>query len=367
MIARREQAATGGSSSGTAPARGSVLVLALWTLFFLSALALAVAAYVGGGIGLASAMKADRAGYFAAKAGVGQAIAVIVADTNNWDALTEDWSGSEEYFSDVAMAAVRGAPSAAGRFTASWFEERDDGKRRERYGLSDEESRINLNKRSDSAVLRALLQRVGRVDAVKARRIADAIIDWRDADDLQLTDGAENSYYQALPTAYECGNGPLKSAEELLLVREVGPDLFVRLEPYITVYGSGKVNINTAGPTVLATLGDAVTGERNPASDSLAAGIVAFRDRGNVFEKADEVGIVRRLQRAGGLADAEVGLLRGIMRYLSVGSTCFRGVITGTPGSMAAGGGADGGPSGERTVTFVFDRTERARLMWRED
>jgi general secretion pathway protein K len=203
---------------------GSVLVLALWTLFFLSALALAVAAYVGGGIGLASALKDDRIAYFAARAGVAQAIAIVVCDSNGWDALTEDWSDSEDSFRDVA--------AEDGRFTVSYAQESKDGKTRIRYGLSDEESRINLNwDRTNRAVLMALLERAGRVDAVKARRIAEAIIDWRDTDDQRLTSGAENAYYQALPGAYKCGNGPMKSVEELLLVRGVGADLFAALEP----------------------------------------------------------------------------------------------------------------------------------------
>lgn len=339
---------------------GSVLLLVLWTLFFLSALALAVAAYVGAGVDLASAMKSDQIGYYAAKAGVEQAVTVVACDSNGWDTLMEDWSNDEDSFRDVMVG--------DGMFTVSYEAERPGGKTVVRYGLSDEESRINLNsKRTDRSVLRALLQRVGRVDALKARRIADAIIDWRDKDDTQLTDGAENGYYKALPTAYECGNGPLQSVEELLLVREVSADLFAALEPYVTVYGSGRVNINTAGPTVLATLGDAAAGESSPVSESLAGRIVAFRDRGKAFERADAAGIVDVLQRSGGLAAREAALLRKMLRHVTLKSTCFRGVVVGSRRSGEARGTGQGARSGERTVVFVFDRAERTRLMWREE
>jgi len=344
----------------TPVARGSVLLLVLWTLFFLSALALAVAAYVGGGIELAGALKSDRIGYFAARAGVEQAITVVVCDSNGWDALTESWSNDEETFRDVAVG--------EGRFTVKWVGPHEKSGRKTRYGLSDEESRISLNSaRTDRAVLRALLQRIGELDPAKALRIADAIVDWRDGDDQELTEGAENGYYQALPSAYKCHNGPLDCVEELLLVREVTPELFRALEPYVTVYGSGIVNINTAGRDVLATLGDAVAGKATPASDSLADRILAFREKGEVFERADVSGIVGVLQKSVGLQGAEALLLRRMLKYVGLKSTCYRGVVTGSR-SVGPGRASDAeAPSGERTITFVFDRVERARLMWRED
>jgi DNA uptake protein ComE-like DNA-binding protein len=57
--------------------------------------------------------------------------------------------------------------------------------------------------------------------------IADAIIDWIDADDLPRTNGAEDDYYTGLQPPYHCKNGPLDSLEELLLVRGVTQELLL--------------------------------------------------------------------------------------------------------------------------------------------
>lgn len=55
--------------------------------------------------------------------------------------------------------------------------------------------------------------------------VADAIVDWVDADDTPRTNGAESTAYQSLNNPYKCKNGPLNSLEELLLVKGVTPQL----------------------------------------------------------------------------------------------------------------------------------------------
>ena len=55
--------------------------------------------------------------------------------------------------------------------------------------------------------------------------IADAILDWMDADDIPREFGAEVDYYSALSTPYLPRNGPLATLEELLMVRGVTMDL----------------------------------------------------------------------------------------------------------------------------------------------
>jgi type II secretory pathway component PulK len=55
--------------------------------------------------------------------------------------------------------------------------------------------------------------------------IADAIVDWVDADDTPRISGAESTTYQSLNNPYKCKNGPLNSIEELLLVKGVTPQL----------------------------------------------------------------------------------------------------------------------------------------------
>ncbi|MCC6900209.1 MAG: general secretion pathway protein GspK [Polyangiaceae bacterium] len=111
--------------------------------------------------------------------------------------------------------------------------------------------------------------------------ICGAIIDWTDPDqEGYVCDphsgsaqqaGAEDSYYQLLKKPYPRKNAAFDSLEELRLVRGVGEDFwatFVDPDPsrpekrVMTVWGQGKVNVNTANPqTVLAVIcGAAVPG-----------------------------------------------------------------------------------------------------------
>ncbi|TWT91901.1 type II secretion system protein GspK [Neorhodopirellula pilleata] len=54
---------------------------------------------------------------------------------------------------------------------------------------------------------------------------ADAILDWIDEDTEPRPLGCEDEYYSSLPSPYAAANGPLRTVEELLLVRGVTPQL----------------------------------------------------------------------------------------------------------------------------------------------
>lgn len=60
--------------------------------------------------------------------------------------------------------------------------------------------------------------------------VADAILDWMDADDEPREYGAERDYYASLSTPYAPRNGPLQTVEELLLVRGVTPQMLFGLD-----------------------------------------------------------------------------------------------------------------------------------------
>ncbi|MBK8574577.1 MAG: general secretion pathway protein GspK [Elusimicrobia bacterium] len=112
-------------------------------------------------------------------------------------------------------------------------------------GLTDESSRINLNKAS-----KEMLERL-----TGSREAASAILDWRDADSVVSPGGAENEYYKTLPNPYPCRNSPLMSVAELLLIKGITPDLYQEIQNKSTVEGPGTVNINTASKEILEALG----------------------------------------------------------------------------------------------------------------
>lgn len=94
-----------------------------------------------------------------------------------------------------------------------------------RYGVTDESAKLNLNSlmRLDptgDTLYKALLNLPNMT-----ADIADAVVDYLDADDTARTAGAESSYYAGLSPPYQAKNGPLNSVDELLLVKGVTPQL----------------------------------------------------------------------------------------------------------------------------------------------
>ncbi len=106
-----------------------------------------------------------------------------------------------------------------------------------RIALFNEASRIDLNTATRDQ-LAALLQIAG-ADEIEQAQIADAILDWRDEDDLSLLNGAEDPDYEKAGRPYGAADGPFHSVEELQQVLGMTPALYRRLAPDLTVDSSG--------------------------------------------------------------------------------------------------------------------------------
>jgi len=121
-------------------------------------------------------------------------------------------------------------------------------------GILDEERKLNINTIETDTLVR-LFTIVGGLQLKVAEALADSVMDWRDVDNEKRAMGAEKFEYLLLKKPYECKNGPFESSEELLLVKGMTPAILKDIRPYVTVYGSGRVNINTATEKVLTVLG----------------------------------------------------------------------------------------------------------------
>lgn len=157
--------------------------------------------------------------------------------------------------------------------------------------IVDEDSKININAgardlRTQTRFATQLLGLIGPpqysplfdrrdVDGNFSSRqaICSAIIDWADSNqelfDCNLADGsaptgaAEDSYYRMLDEPYRRKNAPYDSLEELRMVRGIGDDFWATfVEPdyadpdsrTLTVWGQGKLNINTANAQTLVAI-----------------------------------------------------------------------------------------------------------------
>ncbi|UHQ21043.1 general secretion pathway protein GspK [Lysobacter sp. KIS68-7] len=111
--------------------------------------------------------------------------------------------------------------------------------------LVDENGKIDLNQ-ADLALLASLFQNVGGLDNEQARRVAAAVLDWRDPDSLtQPEGGAEDGEYAAAERPYGAKDAPFESVAELEQVLGMTPALYAKVAPDLTVY-SGRTRPDPA-------------------------------------------------------------------------------------------------------------------------
>lgn len=190
-----------------------------------------------------------------ALAGCTQACRLLALDDPNVDSQDDIWSG---------WHALEMPKGSAGRTLSGqvWWR------------LTDESARINVN-----LIPWDVLSRLEEMDPAAAA----SILDWIDEDDIPNPDGAENEYYASLPGGLACKNSPLESLEELAFVKGITAEVYfgtgqaepledlnglaldqdrgieqeegsIGLSELLTVYGDGKINLNTALPGVLKAL-----------------------------------------------------------------------------------------------------------------
>jgi general secretion pathway protein K len=109
-------------------------------------------------------------------------------------------------------------------------------------------------------------------DYTTADHLAQTIMDWEDPDDLPRPNGDERDGYLKKGLLALPANAPLRTVDELLDVEGMTPTIYAQVAPYLTVYGSGVVNINTAPVPVLR----AIPGM----TDQILANIISQRSRG---------------------------------------------------------------------------------------
>jgi len=179
--------------------------------------------------------------------------ALLLADKTSFDALTEPWANTE-------MIALQ----SEGFFDNGAF----------KLVIQDEGGRISVNSlvngNAYNTLIRDLLLRLFtgpdfHLEQRRAEELMDAIKDWIDADDEVTGDGAEGAYYAGLARPYTAKNAPIDCIEELLMVKGVTRELFYGtgespgLVQCMTVFGDGRININTAPKPVLRALGVEMT------------------------------------------------------------------------------------------------------------
>ena len=129
-----------------------------------------------------------------------------------------------------------------------------------------------------AAELVALGRAVG-VDAGRMEAVADALIDWLDADTTPRPLGGEDGAYAGLATPYRTAGVMMADVSELRAVKGVDADLYRRLRPHLCALPTSQlspINVNTLSaadaPLLVMLTGGALT-------EPAARAVIARRPR----------------------------------------------------------------------------------------
>ena len=193
--------------------KASILVGLLWCLALLSVVVITVLHTARLDLVIVKNYGDRIQAHYLALAGIEKAKALLFQDakirSRNGKNHTGELQANPQQFRDVAFG--------RGHFRVFRRGRTDEGGGII-YGVTDEESRLNVN----SAPADQLEKLYGMTPDVAA-----AIIDWRDDDNVVTPGGAEAEYYSSLQPPSLPRNGPFQTLRELLMVRGVSRELLL--------------------------------------------------------------------------------------------------------------------------------------------
>lgn len=251
--------------------RGAVLVLVMVILAMLSLMSFGLCHRARLDLKMGRMRSDELRAYYLALGGLRRSLMAVRQDEDGAvDHLGESWhlhtTAEAEGLLTSADEAGRAISTAMSRMHLA-------------YAVMDEEGRLNINTSSPAS----WTSLPGMSDTK-----VHAVVDWQDADESPTRDGAESEYYQRMSEAYRAKNMPLTIMWEMALIKgfdwvsclgedlngnrvldeaeDDGPtnwpmdnadgNLDLGLLEYFTVYGNGRINLNTAGVEVLSALPD---------------------------------------------------------------------------------------------------------------
>jgi len=209
--------------------RGAVLILVLWVITMLT--------MVGGYYAMDAKIRRNL-GQFAWDSVQGrEALRSFILYMSTASAKEEDPTTGLER----GGPADRGKPAVASKKTGKGAEKEMDGEtspfdpdgtvhtidfggQELRFTIQSEAGKLDLNMATEEQITDVISGLIG--DQKEAKRIADAILDWRDPDNLERYPGSEKEAYLAMTPTYLPAQGPFRYLEDLLLVDGMTRDLY---------------------------------------------------------------------------------------------------------------------------------------------
>lgn len=351
-------------------ARGSALIVALWTISLLSMLVMSFAldAMLEGRIGTYQRQR-RRVDYLTQS---GVAIAEMLLEKQESVSAASSADANEDRWKDVALRVKRGQ-------TAVVDEPIGDGV--VHVEIIPEPARWNINVLvgSNYDPVWEQIFTVAGIPQDYFSGLIDCWNDWVDEDSLPLKDGAEDDYYKSLEPPYKARNKQIDTVDELRLVKGFVPAILdggvlnpeeknkelqitvKGIKELFTTYGDGKINVNAAPMEVLLTIpgvdeitAGAIIEEREGTG---AAGAGSSRAAAKKASAAQGEAIDNSFTSVGDFMARIPGLDSGVSAYVNVKSSTFRLVIEG----QAAG------ITHKIQAIAEYENKKIRYLQWRED
>ena len=232
--------------------KASVLIMALWILGLLTVFTIQIGLGQQDKITFLSHMNQAQSLRFALKSGINKAIGIIKNEplrNKTKNPVLRSWAlyyNPANYKDlnindiDIHIAYPFYEPPAYTPQTV--------------YGVSDEERRLNLNT-EDLKVIKRLLMLVAHLKEEDAQKLAGHIVDWRQEGQTVLEGFYSDNQYENLEFPYPEKKKPFETLDELRLVQGMTESIYDKIYDFVTIYGDGKTNLNTASPQVLEVLG----------------------------------------------------------------------------------------------------------------
>ncbi len=232
--------------------KGMILILALWSLSLLAFFAVYLGVGVRQKIIFLSRLETRSLLRSAARSGVKKAIMYLCAQKEKKNLALSlqgkmNLMNNKDDFEDILVGNAY--------FSIQYLDfDKSFTKKTIRYGMMDEESKLNINVASKQELSR-LFYHVLTVKKEQADELALSVVDWRDFGDSVLDGFFSSRYYENLKHPYSTKNGPFETLDELRVVKGITSQVYDKIIPFLTIYGDGIVNINTASRPVLVSIG----------------------------------------------------------------------------------------------------------------
>jgi len=209
-----------GTAGATRAPRGIALIITMFVLFFLTALAVSYSFSIQVEMMLARNVLNDVQAHYCAKAGIYRALAELKEQQRSGSfgypnpTIPEDAELIERY-----QEIFNNVPIGDGVYTVKF----KDNFGQTGLGPMDEDSLINLNRlaqKGDRKTLERLLQ-IGTDNQTAIEIITDCLIDYCDSDNMRQPNGAEDEDYESFTPPLTLRNGPLRDVNDIYNVINV--------------------------------------------------------------------------------------------------------------------------------------------------